>query len=244
MQADRREHRHQRPVGDFQILDEVEAVQFGVAGGHGGQVPALGRSRPTQPAHAVERAVARQHAGDGGPRRHRLLLRLPAQREADGIRAVFTQDAVAAQAVAQLHDAPLQFGRTAVPRPAGVGIAEVDPIEPPAGGPPHPVGDRADAHAEGGRHGAQAATRAHGANGVAAAVLDGAFLPMIGLPNAGTLSQRRAASAPPPVAPDRTPAAARRRARGKLRSPYGLPALAPREKHDDHLLLHLLFNER
>jgi hypothetical protein len=79
---------------------------------------------------------------------------------------------------------------------------------------------------------------------LAAAFLDGAFLPMIALPNAGTLSHPDACSALQAAAPHVPPAAARRRARGKLRSPSGLPALAPREKHYSHLLRHLLFNER
>src|SRR5262249_33611591 len=73
-----------------------------------------------------------------------------------------------------------------------------------------------------------ASPRAHRSDQFAAAFLDSAFLPMIAIQNASTLSQSRPGLALHRIRFDRVWVTARSRARRKLRSPSGLPALPPR----------------
>ena len=54
MQADAGEHRHQRAVGVLQVLDEVEAVEFGFSCGQIGQIPTLGWRRAALPMRRID----------------------------------------------------------------------------------------------------------------------------------------------------------------------------------------------
>lgn len=64
-QGNSRENRQCWPATDGQAFDGVEAVEFRSLGSDGGEVPALGRSRPTDAFAAVEEAVSGQDAADG-----------------------------------------------------------------------------------------------------------------------------------------------------------------------------------
>ena len=89
------------PVGDLQVLDEIEAIELGTAGGQIGQIPALGRRRPALPMRTIEQprdARARGRSSCAGYPRARLVL---AQRQADRIGSVLAQDALLAQARAR-----------------------------------------------------------------------------------------------------------------------------------------------
>lgn len=56
---------------DVVVLDDVEAVQLGVAGGDVGQVPGARRWRSPLARCAIEHAAAAQDTGDGPSRGHR-----------------------------------------------------------------------------------------------------------------------------------------------------------------------------
>lgn len=100
---------------DDEALDDIPGVQLGAAGGDVGEVPAWRGRRPTQAARAFDEAVALEHVGDGGAAGQRDAGRgLCAQGAEDGDRAVFPQDIVVAESVAQAEDALDQSGRQGV----------------------------------------------------------------------------------------------------------------------------------
>lgn len=134
------------PLGP-DLLDDVEAVQFGAACGHLGQVPSRRRWRKPAAAEALGQTAAREDSTDG-----RRGWQLPgrsgtvAQGAVDGVLAAFAQRTMEGQVPPQRHDSADHqlgggIGRTG--RASGP-ILEADAIQPPVPGPAQPVLDGAE----------------------------------------------------------------------------------------------------
>jgi hypothetical protein len=217
VQARRGEHRHERTVGDLQVLDKVKAVEFGTLGGHLRQIPALRRGRTALSMGGIQRTMANENAVDRRARRHLSQRIVLAQRRADCFGPIFAQNAVLAQMGARAQNAPLDLGSGAIPRAPRLAVCEAHPVKALAARPPDPIGQRPKADPEALGHFSQTASCAHRLHHLAAAFLKGAFLPM-------TKPSKIRARYPNPQSSNRTHVAAR----GHLRSPSGLPTTPPR----------------
>ncbi len=168
-------------------FDDIEAVEFGPAGGDVGQVPAAWRCRPTDSPLTVEDAMPFEDPGDGPDRRDLAGdTGIVAQGALDGQRAVLAEDMLLAQEGPQSDHLVLD-GRRGVPRPMGGRrpIGPVDLVEPCRPGPFDPALDRQQARPEAAGRGPH--------RGAAADLLD--------QPTTGRLSLTLANSFSPPPSP-------------------------------------------
>jgi len=120
------QHVHQRAVRDLEIFNEIEAVDFGVARDHRGQIPALWRCRSANAAHAVLQSESREHAVDRGLAWGAFHFRLQHGTNRSGPR--FTENAVA-QLGAQLGDTLFDGRRRTVPSAARFAVTQIGPIK-------------------------------------------------------------------------------------------------------------------
>jgi len=178
MQAGRSEHRDKRPTSDLQILDEVKAVQLGLAGGQIGQIPALGRRGPALPMRTVEHPVTRKYPVDRRALRDSLNISALMQRQADRVGSVLAQHAALAQVSSHAQDMLFQGRRRAVPGPTGLQIREAHPVHALAASACNPVSRRAHTDPELLGYRSQALPLTYRPNQLAAALFKRRFLAM------------------------------------------------------------------
>ena len=178
MQAGRSEHRDKRPTSDLQILDEVKAVQFGLAGGQIRQMPALGRRGPALSMRAIEHPVTRKYPVDRRAPWDSLHSSVLMHRQADCIKSVLAQHAVLAQVSSHAQDMPFQGRRRAVPSPTWLQVGEMHPVQAFAASTRRPVRRRAHTDRELSGYRSQALPLTYRPNQLAAALFKRRFLAM------------------------------------------------------------------
>lgn len=114
------------PPAIFQVLDEVEAVEFGFATCQLGQIPPLWGCRSTLATHGIERTAPLQHAIDRGTRNDYGLFD-GRQRIGDRLPAELSQHAVLAQVRTRSKNLRFLARRRPIPRSSRLTIAEIDP---------------------------------------------------------------------------------------------------------------------
>src|SRR5438270_10225171 len=141
------EHLDVWPVFDDQALDDVDAVQLGLASGDIRQIPAGGWGRAARPFLAVQGPTATEDAVDG-PHRGNLGDPLVQEGLADGVRTEGTQVALG-QIPSRLQHQILQgdLGAAGLVRRTRA-VREVHPIQALAFGTLDPVGHRRHCYAE------------------------------------------------------------------------------------------------
>ena len=179
MQALARQHAHQRPAGDLQVLDKVEAVHLCPACRHLGQIPALGRRRTTHASMRIGRPMALQNTVDRGSRYARTVL---LQRALDGIRPILAQHALLAQMGSRLQNVPLHGSFSTIPSATGLMIGKRDPIQPLASTAVYPERHGAHINPELSRHRSQRVPGSHSPNHLTTLAFNGAFFAMINPP--------------------------------------------------------------
>ncbi len=178
VQAGGSEYRDQRPPGDLQVLDEVKAVQLGLAVGEAGQMPAFRRRRAALPMRAIERAVALEHPVNRHARGELLKRAVLLQRQADCIGPVLAQDTVLTQRPTHVQNALFDIDACAVPGATGLMVVEAHPVKTLAPCVLYPIGHRTHAHPKGDRHRAHASPRANRSNHLVTTSRNRTFLAM------------------------------------------------------------------
>ncbi len=178
VQAGGGEHQDQRPPGDLQVLDEVKAVQLGLALGESGQMPAFRRRRTALPMRAIERAVALEHPVNRRARGKLLEQAVLLQRQADRIGPVLAQDTVLTQRPTHAQNARFDIHAYAVPGATGLTVIKAHPVKTLAPCVLYPIGHRAHTHPILHCHGAHASPRANRSNHLVTTFRNRTFLAM------------------------------------------------------------------
>ena len=178
VQAGGSEYRDQRPPGDLQVLDEVKAVQLGLALGESGQMPAFRRRRTALPMRAIERAVALEHPVNRRARGKLLKRAVLLQRQADRIGPVLAQDTVLTQRPTHAQNARFDIHAYAVPGATGLTVIKVHPVKTLAPCVLYPIGHRTHTHPILHCHGAHASPRANRSNHLVTTFRNRTFLAM------------------------------------------------------------------
>ncbi|OGA35847.1 MAG: hypothetical protein A3F75_07970 [Betaproteobacteria bacterium RIFCSPLOWO2_12_FULL_64_23] len=182
VQAGTGEHIDKGAAGDLQVLDEIEAIEFGSPTGQIGQIPALGRCRPALSVYAIKCAATHKHSVNRHARGNWLTRLLMLQGQANGVGSVLAQHALFTQYVSNTQNALFHVARRAVPGPASLATVELHPVDALAPRTRNPVGRRAHAYTELSRNRSQASPRANRLNQLTAAAFTQTFLGMTSLP--------------------------------------------------------------
>src|SRR5512135_1628708 len=163
-------------VLDDQALDDVEAVQFGLAGGHGGQVPARRWCGATDTVAAVQRPAALEDTAEGAYRGERVGAS-GLQRGVDRLGAELAQIAGVLQLATQGQHKVLQVRRGPIdwPAPSGRAPRDVGAVEPLAVGPCDPELNGGQCHAEASSDLAHGNAPADGGDHLTTTLLDPVF---------------------------------------------------------------------
>lgn len=236
VQASAGEYIDKGAVGDLQVFNEIEAIEFGSPTGQIGQIPALGRCRPALSVHTIKRAATRKHSVDRRAPRDSLTRAVLMQRQTDCIKSVLAQHAVLAQGSSHAQDVLFQGRRRAVPGPARLTVCEAYTVNAFAASMCDPVRSRTQTDPELHGYRSQALPPTYCPNQFAAALFKRRFLTMTdpskmqghytkpGPRKTHGHLLRHSTAMRPSVRPTSPPPRARR----KLQSPYGLPAFPPR----------------
>ena len=167
------EHLYQWPGGDLQVFNPVKAVQFGPPRCQRRQIPALRRRWAAQPAGAIEHAMTRQDAVNGGSRRHIALLGL--ELGFDRARSVFAQHAALAQLAPNPQNMVLQLSGGAIPCATGLAVSEPRAIQTLAADTPNPPANHRGRHVKLPRHRVHRTTLSNQSNHAQPSLLDTLF---------------------------------------------------------------------
>jgi hypothetical protein len=171
-----RQHIHVDTTPDDEVLDHVEAVQFGSFPRQIGQVPAGWRGRSTNAPPTIQRSAPRQDAGD---RRHRrnVLDTLLHQFAMDGTRPELAKVAAGSQSLPEQQHAPLHRGPGPSHRHATAGgpRGEVRLVQGHPARSRHPPLNRAQGHPKLPRHRSLTDPRSHYLHHRAASIVGGLF---------------------------------------------------------------------
>lgn len=177
MDAGAGKHRHERPIGDLQLFNKVEAVEFRVTCRDRRQIPATRRRRPTLTPSAVLRSISRQSAVDrSAGRHHRRLLSL--QRTLNRLCAALAEHAVRTKDVAKLQQTLLGGVVDAIPAHGAAWrpVIEIHTVQALTRSSLNPQIYRAKAHAKTIGHCTNTRARANGAHDPAPLLNDMQFL--------------------------------------------------------------------
>ena len=140
---------HQRPVLDGQVFEQVKAVEFGMAGGQIGEIPARRRGRVAATPVGIEDSMADQHTVNGAHGRAGPDTQAT-QFAVNGGRPVFAQVTAILEFFPQVQDQCFEFGFEALrdSRIAGWPVREVHAVQAPGAGTRTPALNGAQADTE------------------------------------------------------------------------------------------------
>jgi hypothetical protein len=184
----------QRSILDAKVFDDIEGIDFGVAGDGLWKVPSEGWSGPSLTACSIEGSAAFEDTSNGPDRGDPAKLGLE-QFSVNSQGSILSEVTVDLQGSSQVQDPVFQVGRGSVDgtgRTCGVG-REIDTVQTLRSRPPDPMLDRGQAEAELSGYRPHGATSAYGMDDALALLFNGLFL-TIGRSPMGSVFEDRIAS--------------------------------------------------